>query len=260
MQNITTLVTHDQAIKKVQFHALAETAFCSSKIGTVIGIWESKPLDGGEALLAWKKILLLCTKPENSDIYLFVSNSDTTTESDSWIGPYRNNDTSILSFTKRYIKVRCVLVQRGDPQYDYNYQQGIVGPSVDSILVQGVTSGTAAKFYTSVIDIDFIPKYLLLTSEADIPDGAIVRYGVSSLDSTNSDKYQFITPNKIEKLNRLPVTGKKIKLFIEMSGNSGDPITIHEFGVMFSGDNQVFINKLHDLPKENFEYSECPPP
>jgi len=260
MENITTSIDHDPTIQKVMFHALTETPFFSSKIGTVMGIWESKPIDGGDTLLAWKQILLLCTKPENSDIYIFVSNSDTTTETDSWIGPYRNNETSIITLTKRYLKIRCVLIQRGDPQYEYIYQQNPVGPIVNSILIQGVISGAAAKFYTSVIDIDFSPKYLLLTSQTDIPEGAIVRYGISSLDTTNSEKYQFITPNKIEKLNRLPVTGQKIKLFIEMSGGSGDPIVIHEFSVMFSGDKQIFVNKIHDLPVENFEYSECPAP
>lgn len=260
MENITTLVNHDAAINQIQFHAFSESVFSSSKIGTVIGVWDSEILDGGETLLAWKKIILSCSKPENSDIYIFVSNSDNQTAIDSWVGPYRNNETSIISLLKRYLKIRCVMIQRGDPQHDYSYNQNIIGPSVDSILVQGVISGTSSKFYTSVIDIGFSPKYILITSEANIPDGAIVRYGVSSLDTTNSDKYQFVSTNKIEKLNKIPVTGRKIKLLIEMSGGSGDPIVIDEFAVMFSGDKQIFVNKTHDLPKENFEYSECPAP
>lgn len=260
MQNITTLIEHDADIKKVQFHALAEKVFSSFKLWTVIGIWESKPLDGGETLLAWKQILLSCTKPENSDIYLFVSNSDTTSEEDAWIGPYRNDQTDIISLTKRYLKVRAVLIQRGVPQQDYGYNGNVIGPSIESIFVQCVISGTASKFYTSVIDLGFSPRYILITSESDIPDGAVVRFGVSSLDTIDSEKYQFISENKIVKLNKIPVTGQKMKLFIEMSGNSGDPITIHEFAVMFSGDEQIFINKIHDLPNLNYEYSECPPP
>jgi len=243
MINITNNLILDPNITSVKFHQLDLTLTFATKIASVIAIWETDPLDGGEDLLAWKAAIFSAYKPENSDVYIFISNSSSSTSTDVWNGPYRNFDTALTSFTERYLKIRIVLIQKGELKYQYNYNVNPVGPYVDYLLVKCIVSGTSSKFFTKAFDIGFSPRYVALTAESDIPDGSIVRYGITNIDSTNLDYYQFVDNDKITKLIRLPVTGQKVKLYIEMSGNSGDPITIHEFAVMFSGNTQIPLNE-----------------
>lgn len=244
MNDITSQLNLDPHIKKVRFEQFQTPIFFGNKIATVIGIWDTDPLDGGSDILTWKKVVFSVFKPDNSDVYIFISNTDTPTESYTWTGPFRNSETSLLSFSKRYFRIRAVLIQRGELKYQYNYQEMPVGPYIDSLSLSCVTSGSAAKFFTKTMELGFNAKYILLTSETTIPEGSIIRYGVTNLDSVNLDYYQFFDVNKITKLNKLPVTGEKLKVYIEMSGNSGDPIIVHEFAIMFSGDEQIPTNQL----------------
>lgn len=257
MEIITNKIPIDSSIQKVTFHSISDTIHASMKIGKVIGVWESNFLDGSSSFLSWKKLIFTSTKYQNSDIYFFVYNTDSLLDIPSWYGPYRNEETSLLDFKKQYIKIRFILVQSGEAHNQYNYSNLPISPSIDSLTIQGVISGTSSKFFTQIIDIGFLPKYLMLTSESDIPDGAIVRYGVTSLDTIDENFYQFFDKDKITKLNKMPITGNKIKLLIEMSGNSGDPIVIHEIATMFSGEKQIFINKLHSSDGTHYEYQEC---
>lgn len=221
----------------VIFKQFDHPVFSCQKIGKVVGIWDSDYLDGDDSLVAWKSIVFTCTKPQNSDIYIFISNNDQSNENPVWIGPYRNNETILTPFTKRYMKIRAVLIFSGE--YEPGYQYVTNGPSIDSISLQCMTSENSAKFFTKSYDIGFSPKYILLTSEADIPSGSTIRYGVTNVDSTKEEMYQFFEPNQITKLENLPVTGQKIKLYIEMNASAGDPIIIHEFAIMFSDMEQA---------------------
>lgn len=242
MDNITNIVV-DPAIKSISFHQFETPVFNVKRLGTVIGIWESDMIDGGEDLLAWKSIIFSCTKTTDSDIYVFISNHDSTTESTTWIGPYRNATTSMVEFTKRYMKIRAVLIQRGVAQPGYGYNTSI-GPSIDSLTLKCVASGSASKFFTKAYEIGFSPQRALIVAQTDIPEGAMIRFGVANLDTLDLTKYQFFNLNEITKLNRLPVTGRKIKIYIEMSGNSGEQIVVHEFAIMFSGELQSSVNML----------------
>lgn len=242
MNDITSKVILPQVLTTASFHQMTVPIFGGSKLGSVIGIWESDIIDGTSTLLSWKQIVLSCTKPTNSDIYLFVSNQDTTTETQVWNGPYRNNLTSMLSFTKRYMKIRAILIQKGDLSYLYDYHSPI-GPSIDQITLKGVDSGTSSKFFTKAYEIGFSPVHILMTAETNIPDGSIVRFGATNIDTTDLSKYQFFNLNEITKLNKMPVTGQKIKLYIEMSGSSGESIVVDEFAIMFSGEGVDELNR-----------------
>ena len=225
MENVTN-ITIDPAITSVNFHQFEVPVFNVKRLGSVIGIWESDMIDGGEDLLAWKSVIFSCTKPEDSDIYVFVSNHDIITESATWIGPYRNTSTSMVEFTKRYMKIRAILIQRGVAQPGYGYNTSI-GPSIDSLTLKCVASGNASKFFTKVYETGFSPQRILMVAQTDIPEGSMIRFGVTNLDTLDLTKYQFFNLNEITKLNRLPVTGRKIKVYIEMSGNSGEQIVVH---------------------------------
>ena len=243
MNDITQNIIIPNEIESISFIPCFTNIFSGIKFTSVIGIWESNFLDGSESFLTWKSISSSTTKYENSDIFFFISNSDELTTQPIWNGPFRNSEISLIDYTKRYIKIRCVLKQSGDPQNGYTYGNDPLSPLINSLYIKSIISGTASKFYTRTIDLGFIPQHILLTSETDIPEGCIIRYGISSIDTIKSKYYEFFDANKIVKLSKLPITGNKIKLFIEMSGNSGNPIVIHEISTMFSGNGQIFVNK-----------------
>ena len=130
-------------------------------------------------------------------------------------------------------------------EYTPGYQYTDNGPLINSISLQCMTSQNSAKFFTKSFDLGFSPRHILVTSESDVPSGANIRYGVTNIDSTKEEMYQFFEPNTITELTQLPVTGQKIKILIEMSGSYGDPVVVHEFAVMFSDQNekQVLVNQ-----------------
>lgn len=225
--------------RSVVFKQLPYPVFSSHKIGSVFGIWESDYLDGESSLIAWKSITMSVVKPDGSDIYLFVANSTNSTDKPVWMGPYRNNETIITEFSKRYMKIRAVMLYSGE--YTPGYQYNVEGPVINSISLQCMTAQNSAKFYTKSFELGFSPKYILLTSEAEVPPGANIRYGITNLDSTKEDAYEFFEPNRVVELANMPVTGKKIKLLIEMSGSYGDPVIVHEFAVMFSDRDESLV-------------------
>lgn len=229
--------------QSVTFTQLTQPVFSAYKIGSVFAIWESDYLDGDVSLIAWKSIIMSAYKPAGSDIYLFIANADSNTEKPAWYGPYRNNDTIITEFSKRYMKIRAIMLYAGE--YTPSYQYSTTGPSISSISLQCMTSQNSAKFFTKSFELGFSPKYILLTAETETPPGASVRYGITNSDSTKEDVYEFFTPNKVVELTRMPVTGEKVKLLIEMSGSYGDPVVVHEFAVMFSDrdETQVELNR-----------------
>jgi hypothetical protein len=227
---------NNKNFSKINFLQLDHPIFSANKITKVFGIWESDFLDGEESIISWKKINFSSTKPDHSDIYVFVSNTDNKQNEQEWHGPYRNNETILTHFSRRYMKIRAVMTFSGEYQPDYQYLS--CGPTINSIDIQCVTSENTSKFFTRSFDIGFNPKYMLLTSETEVPPGGSIRYGVTNVDSTKNKFYQFFEPNKNIKLESLPITGNKIKVFIEMSGSAEDPVVVHEFAVMFSDRDQ----------------------
>jgi len=244
MADITNKLTLDPAITKVYYRQLTEACFGGRKLSTVMGIWDSGIIDGENDLLEWKSVVYSGSFPDGTSMYLYVKNSDTTTFGDDWGNPFRNHSSSMAEFDKRYLKVRLVLVFTGEPLQPYGYTpQNVTGPVVDSLLIKGVASGTASKFFTKTFDLEFSPRFFLISEESDVPEQSVLRYAVTNLDSTDASEYQYVTPNEITELTELSVTGKKMKLMIEMSGSSGEEIVVHEFAFMFSGDEQKELNR-----------------
>jgi len=86
---------------------------------------------------------------------------------------------------------------------------------------------------------------VVLTSESDVPVNSILRWGVANVDSVDLDDFQWVDENSMESLDLLAATGTKFKIVIEMSGSTGDVITVHEFAAMFGGEEygQIRLNE-----------------
>ena len=230
-----------QGFSSVEFTHLGEEVFSTRKPAKMIGIWDSDVIDGTEYLLIWKEVEWIMSLQGTGDrVYVYIRTSDTEDMSESeWSGPI----SSSISETQRYIQIRIAICGTVgvDPQYP-TYQGGKIGPTVDRLTLKATTSSTASLFFSKTFDIGFAPKSIVFTDESDVPDGAIIRYGISSLDSTNIDDYQFIEKNKMEYLDQLSITGEKIKFLIEMSGGSNDEVVVHEFAAIFGGDENSKLN------------------
>jgi len=209
-----------------------------------MGIWDSKVIDGGTGLIKWHNLAFSGSLPEGAMLYMFIKNSATVAGlTGSWTGPFMNTSNSILTYTGRYLMVRMVLTQTGTVTPGYGYNPTAGGPIIDWLKITGITSGNASVFYTKTFDLDFNPRHILVTSESTIPTGSVIRFAVTNVDTVDTGYYQYINENEITLLNTLPVTGRKLKLLIEMSGESGSEIVVHEFAMMFSGEDQNELNR-----------------
>ena len=118
----------------------------------------------------------------------------------------------------------------------------MTGPRLSRAKPAAVTSQTAALFFTEAFETGFYPKSVVITAETDVPENSILRFAVTSLDSVDPDDYQFVELDKLTQLDQLSVTGTHVRFMIEMSGNSGESVVVHEFAAMFSGYGQAHLN------------------
>lgn len=213
---------------------------------TVVGIWDSGVMDGGSALLGWRDVSYTATKHDGEYIVTYARSGDTEDLSDvSWGDPSLNAETDISTHSGRYLQIRLVLVARVYVPVYYTYTaEDSGGPVIEEMLITGVTSETSSLFFTKAFEIGFTPVSVVLTSESDVPVNSVLRWGVTNVNSVDLDDYQWIDENAVESLDLLAATGTKFKLAIEMSGSTGDVITVHEFAAMFGGEEygQIRLN------------------
>lgn len=243
-------------LTRANFHNLGREVWSAKRPGFVFGIWDSDVIDGTEYLLIWKAIEWTASlQSENDRIYVYTRTGDSEDLSSTlWEGPVSQS----ISESARYIQIRIVILGTVASIYQTYPGDNKIGPTIERMTLKGTTSATASLFYSKTFDLEFCPKSIILTAESDIPDGSILRFGVTSLDSVNPDDYQFIESNRTEYLDQLSVTGSKLKFLIEMSGNSNDEVVVHEFAAMFGGDENVKMNYSEDniVPNDFFLFDE----
>lgn len=225
----------------VSFNHLGQEVFGVNRTDRMIGIWDSGILDGTDSLLLWKSIEWDASLQSPDDrIYVYAKSSDSEDLSDvEWTGPV----SSTVSETGRYLQIRIVVLATTPVEAPYpSYYSDKIGPTISEMTVKATVSSNSSLFYSKTFDIGFAPKSIVLTDESEVPDGSVLRFGVTSLDSVNLEDYQFIDSNRAVDLDELSVTGEKIKFVIEMSGNSNDEVVVHEFAAIFGGDENKKIN------------------
>jgi len=232
-------------IKSVEFDHLGHKVYSAQKIERIYGVFASLPIDGSSSLVSWGNLIWYGTKPAGTDIWVYVKSASTLDglENAAWIGPFLNGDDgtssssseergNISDVKNRYLQVIVVLVNNASAV-----------PVLSSLKISCYSSQNAARFYSSAFNLGFVPKHVLLTYNGDLSPDSILRFAVSGFDTTDSNEYQYIDPNKIEELTELSMLSNKIKLMIEMIGDSGVPIVVDEVALMFSGDSQLYLNE-----------------
>jgi hypothetical protein len=198
-------------------------------------------MDGTEYMLSWRDATIEATLNSSDEKVLIFCRTGATDalSSEAWVGP-SEDDVLEIDSPDRYIQIRLVVMGKVPSVYPA-YGGQAIGPTVSSLTVRGIASSGAALFFTKAFELGFCPNQIVLTKEADVPDGTILRFGVTSRDTVDLEQYQFVDADKLVTLDQLAVTGTKIKFVIEMAGSSGDPVVVHEFAAMFSGTTAVAL-------------------
>jgi len=232
---------HDLQVTSAVFQHLGYQPYAASKKDMLYAVWDSAILDGGTGLVSWASFSYSLTRNSEYDkVYVYVKTSDSQEMSgEKWSTPFVNEGGSIMS-SKRYLAMRIVM--RSPVTSAYNYHGTTLGPVVSDMEISSIVSDTAALFFTKTFELGFYPKSIVTTVSADVPEGATLDIGATSLDSITAEDYQFFSPNTIVDLDRLSITGKKIKLMLRMSGSGTSEVVVHEFAAMFSGDDQTRLS------------------
>lgn len=231
-------------IVSVSFSHFGNKTYAAQKIEKMFGVFVSQPIEGDEGLISWSEVSWVAQKYADTDVYVYIKSSSTLTELEvaSWHGPYLNSSNDISDIKGRYLQFMIVLANYGAATTNYGYIPVASTPIFSSIDLVYLSNSNAAKFYTTAFNLGFVPKHILLTYNGDIDADSVVRFAVSGFDSVDANDYQYIDPNKIEELSELSMLSNKIKLMIEMIGNTTTPIVIHEVALMFSGSQQLMVN------------------
>ena len=246
--NKTKTVSADiNGINNISFDYLGEKVYSVEKIQKLIGVFISQTVVGENQLVSWKEVSWVAEKLEGTDIALYIKIATTESGLDNaeWNGPYYDSPTDLSDLKGKYLQFIIVLSNDGTGRrINYEHIEVASTPVLSSISLSYLSADTAIKFYTKAFDLGFVPKHVLLTYNNKITDDAIVRFAISGFDSIDSNDYQYIDPNKIEELSGLSTLSTKIKVLMEMIGDSSIPITIQEFALMFSGEDQLRLNKI----------------
>ena len=234
--NINNLITIEEnipGIKSVKFNYLGKKVISVNRIDRIVGVFTSDVLIANSSFLKWDSISWVGTTLDRN-VSIFVRTGTTIDEAkySKWKGPYFDKFFNIDTLTGQYIQFMIVLVA-----------DQITNPIINSLTLNFISSQDSVKFYSKYFDLGFSPKNLMLTYNATESLDSIIRFAVTSQDTVIEDKYQFISPNKIEELVNLSPNASGIKFMIEIIGNSGLPVEIHEVSLAIGADQVSQINK-----------------
>ena len=216
--------------------------FSARRQDSLIGVFSSQPIDGGTTLAQWQNITWSVSSPAGTDVLVFTKNADSVAElvTTLWQGPLYNGIGEDLSiFTKRYLQVRVVLNGIG---WTDSSVTGVT-PIFNSFSVQGIQSGSEETVYTKAFDLGFIPQYIVVTYDGNIPAGSVLQLAVAGDDTISAASYLNIAPNRIQSLANLPDIASKFKLMISAFGNKLEPFEISKIGILVSGSGQINLNQ-----------------
>jgi len=225
-----------EVIDNVSFNYIGEKIYSATQFDRIYGIFISDLIIAEERILRWNQMSWELTENLNSKVFIFVKSSHNaeTLQQESWSNALIDSPTDISFMSGRY--VQFMVVMRCD-------SNDLTVPHVDSVNISYFSTESTVKFFTKAFHLGYRPKHVVLTYNAEETDDSIIRFAISGDDSAIISKYQYIEPNKIQYLNEISRTAKNIKVMIEMAGTSETEIKVHEFALMFSGDDATRVNK-----------------
>jgi len=237
--NNLTYTQNINGIKTVQFNYLGNKVYSATQIDRIYGVFLSTPIIASSKFLKWNNFSWEGERLNGTEIFIYAraSTSESDLESAIWNGPYLNENGDISDIGGgAYLQFLLILRNNGNNT-----------PRIDSFNIGYLSSEDAIRFFTRSFEINFVPQHILLSYNATTSESDIIRFAISGEDTADTTTYQYIEPNKIEKLNEISFNSKYAKFMVELISSTNVPAVVHEFAVMFSGedDKVIRINKKY---------------
>ena len=218
----------------VYYYPKEETVFSAERLIRFVGVVESLPIDGG-SIFSWHQLQWLSETPSNTKVFVFIRQASSFDGliSKTWHGPYLNGaGEDISTITSRFLQIRIAM---------YAVATSIdIAPVVtmSEMRASCYINGSGTTLYTKLFDLSFSPKHVLLTYNGAIPEGSLVQFAVSDKESTDSQDYKLLLPNKIQEIGQLESNSGGMKLRMNVTGSSTHPVIINNFGFIVSGNGR----------------------
>lgn len=220
----------------VDYNYLQDKIYSAENIDRIVGVFLSDILYPSSSFIRWHQVTWTGTSTnKNIGFYVRSASSIEDISIASWYGPYYESTFDISSLNGFYFQIMSVLVC-----------DSVNIPSINSLVIDYFSSQTTVKFFTKTFTLDFNPKTVLLTYNADESNDTIIRFAISGDETIDSNEYQYIDPNKIVELKEINTFSNSVKIMIEMAGTNSVPIVLHEFALMFGGNSTTEVNEVNE--------------
>ncbi len=222
-------------VKNLAFTYIGAKTHASFSLTQIYGVFRSAPIlvPNTENFISWENLVIDYSNASDiNNIWVFFRSFDSDMDRVVWRGPFKDKEYDVSFLSGKYFQIMAVIGSE---------------TTINSIYLSFLSSRNSSFFYSTAFNIGFQPKHLVLTYNGDVSENSIVRFAVSGEDTTNLSEYQFVTPDKIQELSKIGIFSDKIKIMMEIAGDSGVSVTIHEIAAIFSGDGSSRANLEENL-------------
>jgi hypothetical protein len=216
-----------------------KAVFSAERIQRTVAIFDSRPIYLAANVTSWKELLWVGNNPTGTKTYVYVRTAATEAllSSSEWTGPLLNGSgEDISSQTGKTIQFRIAMYS------EYNSTTEVIpSPTISSVTASCYVAGTSERFYTSRLNLGFIPKHIILTYNGTVPTDTVVQFAVTTDDETDLSKYKVITPNTVTSIDDIAKT-EYLKLAISALGNTEIPFIVDEFAIAIGGDENTRLS------------------
>lgn len=243
MRNESTMIMDARLAEKtygVFYGAAGKPVLSAERIQRAVAVFESRPITAYSEVTSWKELSWSSSVPSGTQLYLYVRSAPTeeALATAKWLGPLLNGiGESISSETGKILQFKLAMYSAYDAAGSV-----LKTPVISAVKASCYVKGASQEFYTTAMSLGFIPKHVLLTYNGTVPEGSLVKFAVSTVDSTNAKDYKMVDPNTVVGLEEV---GKStfLKVAIFAVGNTEVPFIVDEFAVSVGGDGFSRLSK-----------------
>jgi hypothetical protein len=224
----------------VFFNQAGKPVLSAERIQRAVAIFESRPITAYSEVISWNKLIWSSFVPSGTRLYLYTRSAQTEDAilSKNWAGPFLNEDgEDISSETGKVLQFKIAMYAAYDSR-----AESLLTPTVSFAKASCYVRGASQEFYTSAMKLDFNPKHVLLTYNGTVPEGSLVKFAVSTIDSTDTKNYKIVDPNTVVGLEEIS-NSNYLKVAIFTIGNTEIPFVVDEFAVAIGGDGFTRLTK-----------------
>ncbi len=221
----------------VFFASAGKKIISAERIQRAVAVFNSRPFELSSKLISWNKLSWDGVYPYGTATCFYVrsANSQNDIELAKWSGPFLNGNNEDISTEKgKFIQFKIAL-------YSYYNSETIFTPAISMANISCYIQGNSEKFYTSKLDLGFIPKHIVLTYNGTIPTDTIIQFAVTTSGENDLSYYKVIEPNTITSIEDI-ASAEFLKVAITALGNTKIPFVIDEFGLAIGGEGRKIIS------------------